>query len=294
MVFPSSSCHNIAMEIYIVHAFTDKVFGGNPAGVVLLSHEEAFPETNVCIKIAAELRYSETVFIKKEEHFTLRYFTPTDEVPLCGHATIAASHILLKKHPSLNNTTFLIDTLSGLLPITIEDSFIWMTMGKPEIRDFVFSKSLENDLYKIMGIKNPDLPLKPKIVSTGLADIILPVKDVNEITPDYHKLSRFSKDLDVVGVHAFSQGEGEVTCHTRNFAPLYGIPEEAATGTASGALTYYLYDQGLIEKNSSCLFLQGEAMKRPSLIKTRIKNEDAITIETGGKAVVFQEGKLNL
>ena len=78
------------MRYYIVDAFTDRPFGGNPAGVVLLG-EEAFPDESLMIKVAAELRYSETAFVQRlsATEYHLRYFTPKAEVELCGHATIA-------------------------------------------------------------------------------------------------------------------------------------------------------------------------------------------------------------
>ena len=80
------------MKLYIIDAFAEEIFGGNPAGVVILPELEDFPPPEVMIRTAAELRYSETVFIQKKEdrQFVARYFTPSDEVDLCGHATIAA------------------------------------------------------------------------------------------------------------------------------------------------------------------------------------------------------------
>ena len=80
------------MDFFIVDAFTSESFGGNPAGVVLLERGQSFPPEVLMTKVAAELRYSETAFVQPcgDGHFTLRYFTPTGEVDLCGHATIAA------------------------------------------------------------------------------------------------------------------------------------------------------------------------------------------------------------
>ena len=78
------------MKIYVVDAFTDVIFGGNPAGVVILPEGADFPDDETCVKTAAEMRYSETAFIKRlgEKEFNIRYFTPAAEVELCGHATI--------------------------------------------------------------------------------------------------------------------------------------------------------------------------------------------------------------
>ena len=83
------------MRYFVVDAFTDQPFGGNPAGVVLLESDQ-FPEEKLMLQIAAELRYSETAFIRRhsDKEFTIRYFTPKAEVELCGHATIASLYLL--------------------------------------------------------------------------------------------------------------------------------------------------------------------------------------------------------
>ena len=82
------------MRYFIVDAFTDRPFGGNPAGVVLLEGD-TFPSEEMMRRIAAELRYSETAFIRRHsaQEFTIRYFTPKAEVELCGHATIASFYL---------------------------------------------------------------------------------------------------------------------------------------------------------------------------------------------------------
>ncbi len=88
-----------------------------------------------------------------------------------------------------------------------------------------------------------DTDMVPKMVSTGLPDILMPVQDEEElekIDPDFKALTDLSKSYEVVGVHAFTISNKDGKIHARNFAPLYDIDEEAATGTANGALTYYL------------------------------------------------------
>jgi len=83
------------MKYFVVDAFTDQLFGGNPAGVVLLE-SDTFPKKELMLKVAAELRYTETAFIRRHsaQEFTIRYFTPKAEVDLCGHATIASFFML--------------------------------------------------------------------------------------------------------------------------------------------------------------------------------------------------------
>lgn len=123
--------------------------------------------------------------------------------------------------------------------------------------------------------KAKGLTLLPQIISTGLPDIIMPVacrEDLQHISPDFPALTVLSKQYDVVGVHAFTLDSLQgITCHTRNFAPLYDIDEEAATGTSSGALTYYGYLNGFVKNGDACRFMQGEKMGRPSAILSKFE-----------------------
>lgn len=313
------------MVFYIVHAFTEKLFGGNPAGVVILENDQGFPDSEVCLKVAAELRYSETVFIKpygsRPHHFYFRYFTPIEEVQLCGHATIGA-FIALNQEGLVDITgDYTIETLSGVLDIKMEDGFVRMAMGVPKTLGPVFSDDQVDELYKIMGTDSQGEVLKPQIVSTGLPDIMLPINSqekLNGLTPDFNALSKLSETYNVTGVHAFTLEGDDATAHTRNFAPLFDIDEEAATGTASGALTYYLYTHKIIGNHERCRFIQGEAMNRPSIIITNIHDnkpsvsvvipqdgchndsndgmewEKQIEIDVGGTAVVLATGEINI
>jgi len=119
------------MKYYIVDAFTDHPFGGNPAGVVLLD-SNAFPEEGLMLHIAAELRYSETAFIQRhsDNEFTIRYFTPKAEVDLCGHATIASFFMLHQKR--LASGQCLCHTKAGDLHIEVGEK-VMMQMAQPRI-----------------------------------------------------------------------------------------------------------------------------------------------------------------
>ena len=117
------------MKYYIVDAFADKPFGGNPAGVVLLE-DDAFPEEELMLNIAAELRYSETAFVRRHsvQEFTVRYFTPKAEVELCGHATIASFYLLHVK--GLASGQCLCHTKAGDLLIQTGEK-VMMQMAPP-------------------------------------------------------------------------------------------------------------------------------------------------------------------
>lgn len=294
------------MKFYIVDAFTDQVFGGNPAGVVMLEAGKEFPSDEVMRKTAAELRYSETAFIRpiNEKEFNIRYFTPAAEVDLCGHATIASFCALQAAGRIRDGHSYCNDTLAGRLNIEVNGGFVMMDMGQPSSFPRIESQEALQELYRIMGLSyekqgmvNKDVTktLLPQLVSTGLFDIMMPVASIEEleaISPDFPALSTLSDRLNVTGVHAFTVNCEDGAVHCRNFAPLYDIDEEAATGTSNGALTYYLYKNGLVNSNQETLFIQGEAMGRPSKIKSYLQEEnETIKIQVGGSAVILAEGE---
>ena len=293
------------MKFYIVDAFTEQIFGGNPAGVVLLPQGIEFPEDEIMVKTARELRYSETAFIKSlgNGEFNIRYFTPVAEVDLCGHATIASFKALLRAGLVNNTGKYINHTLAGTLKIAIEDKVIFMDMAAPVKNHEIEKQADLEGLYQIMGLSYQDqkakgLTMIPQTISTGLPDIIMPVvslKDLEVMTPDFSALSLFSKDHHAVGVHAFTLEGKDATCHVRNFAPLLGIDEEAATGTANGALTYYGFLNGFIQSGDNCKFIQGEKMGRPSEIYSRLEiHQGKALIQVGGEAVILAEGEINL
>ena len=291
------------MKLLIVDAFTQTIFGGNPAGIAILREDEDFPAYDIMRKIAAELGYSETAIIKQlgPKEFHIRYFTPTMEVDLCGHVTIASFVALLNLGLIEDNSVYVNHTLAGDLNIEVDNGFVMMDMATPvEIATIDEIPDL-TELYEIMGTSyDPaSIRLLPKIISTGLPDIMMPVAtraDLDEIDPDMKALSALSKRYDVVGVHAFTlEAEDGITAYVRNFAPRYNINEEAATGTANGALTYYLHLHKLIEPNGKCRMRQGEKMDRPSTIVTEIKTTDeGCLIKVGGSAKIVLQGEIEV
>lgn len=307
------------MKFYIVDAFTETTFGGNPAGVVILPEGSDFPSDETMVKTAAELRYSETAFIRRlnQKEFQIRYFTPAAEVELCGHATIGSFCALLYGGYIEDNSTYMNHTLSGDLNIVVKDGFVLMDMAEPVKINEISDPAALDELYQIMGLsyeeqKSKGVDLLPQMISTGLPDIMMPVAtqaDLAAIAPDFPALSKLSERYEVVGVHAFTlDGEGDAvktTCHVRNFAPLYDIDEEAATGTSNGALTYYGYLNGFVADGDDCRFVQGEAMNRPSVILSHLDVDCSADgceegsarpcfIQVGGSAVVLAEGEIHI
>lgn len=289
------------MKFYIADAFTDNLFGGNPAGVVILDDGADFPDAETMRKTAAELRYSETAFIRQlgDAEFQIRYFTPADEVDLCGHATIASFTCLRDAGLAKAGSVCLNHTLAGDLEIQVHEDFIMMEMGAPEHIATIDDKAALEELYDVMGLSYEPMELLPMIISTGLPDIILPVtsrEKLNGMKPDFARLTELSRKYNAVGVHAFAVCEdGKAAAYCRNFAPLYDIDEEAATGTANGALTYYLYLNGLAAGGQESDFIQGEAMDRPSCVSSVLMvTGDDVKIQVGGSAAILAKGEIFL
>lgn len=303
------------MKFFVVDAFTDQPFGGNPAGVVLVPEGGQWPDEAMMQKIAAELRYSETAFVQRTgpDAFRIRYFTTVAEVDLCGHATVGSFIALLDAGVVRPGATYQVTANAATLAVTVEDDRIFMDMATPELLSVIKDPEAA-ELYRVMGLNEADSQavldrewiLQPELVSTGLPDIILPVADratLARISPDFPALTALSEKYDAIGVHAFALGEGllgeecadreQPAAYCRNFAPLVGIDEEAATGTSNGALTYYLYKNALIDEGSESLFLQGESMGRPSKIYGRIAETEAgPAVRIGGGGVVLVRGEL--
>ena len=279
------------MRYYIVDAFTDRPFGGNPAGVVLLEGKE-YPAEGLMLNIAAELRYSETAFVRQdgEGEFTLRYFTPKAEVELCGHATIATFFLL--HHKGLANGHLLCHTLAGDLVIQTGEK-VMMQMAAPRIVATLADKDAQ-EAYRAVGFEGHRPPLPVQIAYSGLADVMLPlptVETLNTLRPDMDAIGALTRRLGAVSIHPFAFGDDGHTAHVRDFAPAYGVPEESATGTANAALTHYLAVHGIIASGDHT-FLQGEAMGRPSVVATRLSAEGVIYV--GGTAAIVAEGELHV
>ena len=145
---------------------------------------------------------------------------------------------------------YTIETNSGVLTITIKDDIIFMEQNKPRFYDVVSP----NEFIDCFDSKDIDNKYPIQIVSTGLKDILIPIKSeiqLHALQPNFEKIKEISKYYNVVGMHLYTFNDNRIIC--RNFAPLYDINEEAATGTSNGALACYLYEQHYLQKKSMYL-----------------------------------------
>ena len=296
------------IKVYEVNAFTDKLPGGNPAGVVLDSGKLSGEEMQ---SISREINLSETAFVEmiEEDYFKVRFFTPLCEVDLCGHATIAAFYLLgqmgyIKAEGKKKKLVYQ-ETKAGKLEVELyfeKDKIKEVLMEQSRPRKLGIIGSLDR-LANIMGIRIEDIGIEeervyPEIVSTGLKDIIVPIKTketLDNLNINMEGLKKYSQELKVVGIHAFYLPKCDSKdVYTRNFAPAVGIDEESATGTSNGALIFFLKDKKLIKGNNITSH-QGENMGRPSQIQCKIiKENDVYAIKVGGKAVIINSRIINI
>ncbi|RED54910.1 PhzF family phenazine biosynthesis protein [Cohnella lupini] len=295
------------LEIYHIDAFTDVSFGGNPAGVI---PEAGSLTTEEMQKIAGELNLPESVFLlppsRPDADYRVRYFTPTEEINFCGHATVALSWLLAEKYGYLEKgDRVALETNVGLVPVEwiIENNRlarVSMTQLPPRTQEIDIS--IER-VAELVGIHPGDVddryPIR--LGSTGNWHLFVPVRTrsaIDSATPQLKELGRMNKELQVSTTHLFTfDMHGEFDLYTRDFAPAIGIAEDPVTGAANGALAGYLYLEGILpEMEQTRLKVgQGHAIGRPgTLYITVTPQETAPRIEVAGSAVITIEGLITI
>ncbi|WP_128905248.1 PhzF family phenazine biosynthesis protein [Halorubrum amylolyticum] len=305
----------------LVDAFADEPLAGNVAVVV---PDAAGLSDDQMGRIAAEVGASETAFLRSPDDSTddrLRYFTPSTEVDLCGHATIATYGALFAEG-AIDAGDRTLRTNVGDLEISIDDDgSVWMRQNPPTVdvietaeggdgggdgpvRDGAGEPDLDvNRLGDALGIDpaalrdvGADLPVA--VASTGLPWLVVPVnflERLGEAEPDMAAIEDISAAHDAAGVYAFTFDAigAESTLHGRAFAPAVGVPEDPVTGTASGAVGAYLREVGAFDGHfpDELRFEQGHFIDRPGHVRVRVSGD---AVRVGGRAVVSLEGELRV
>lgn len=267
-------------------SFSKNETGGNKAGVVLNADNLDEPSM---MQIANRVGYSETAFVMKSDiaDYNVRFFTPVKEVDLCGHATIAVFN-LLKQLDIIEGGTYHQETKAGVLEVKVNAEDVYMEQNQPVFYDIITKDHMKHCFNNFMMDYISELPIQ--VVSTGVKDIMLPIKSLKillSLEPDLEVIKKISDEFNVTGIHAFSLDTyDDNNAHCRNFAPLYGIDEESATGTSNGALACYLYNFNN-DKVNRFTFEQGYVMNEPSEINVElnVKDDKISRVYVGGKAV---------
>ncbi|MFB7517337.1 PhzF family phenazine biosynthesis protein [Streptomyces sp. NPDC056144] len=268
------------MRIRIVDAFTDQPFSGNPAGVLLL---DSFPDDTWLRKVAAEVNLSETAFAHPlpaggEADWALRWFTPTTEVDMCGHATLATAHVLHTTGTATGTVRFA--TRSGVLGATAEaDGTITMDFPTSSLTPVPVPEGLEQALgAEVLAVHD---------TAAHIGDLVVELRDeatIRALTPDIAALATLSSRGVITTAPAENPSRG-YDFASRCFFPAVGIAEDPVTGSAHTALAPYW--SARFGRDDLTGF-QGGA--RTGLVRTRLRGERTLL---SGRAVTVIEGDLH-
>ncbi|NLI20587.1 MAG: PhzF family isomerase [Clostridiales bacterium] len=295
-------------RLYQVDAFTREKFTGNPAGVI--TNADGLTDGQMQ-RIARELRHSETAFLFEPPDDTcdvrIRFFTPTREVPICGHATVAA-HYARARENALAATRVWQKTGAGILPVDIApvggDYRITMTQGTPAIEG-VLPEGAQETLAAALGVARRDIPERfpVAIATTGHSKVMVALRDpalLHGLRPDMARLAALSGEIGCNGFYAFTLHPGETPLiHGRMFAPAIGIDEDPVTGNANGPLGAYLVHYGLAEHDGALFAfqaMQGEALGRTGTMDVRVHVREGRPreVQIVGDAVIVYSAELTL
>jgi len=257
--------------IFQIDAFTTRRFAGNPAAVMPM---DRFPEDAVLQAVAAENNLSETAFLIREGgDYRLRWFTPTTEVPLCGHATLASAAVVMERlEPRRSRVVF--HSASG--PLTVSRTDVGYVMNFPARPSKPVSTP--QGLGETLGVA----PIE--VVADGFNYLALlesaPV--VRELAPDIAAIARFDRS----GIIVTAAGDGPYDFVSRYFAPAKGIPEDPVTGGAHCALAPYWSKR--LNKTS---FRAYQASRRGGEIICRLAGD---RVELEGACTFYLEGEVEI
>lgn len=295
-------------RVYQVDAFTREKFTGNPAGVV---PDAVGLSERQMQSMARELNNSETAFLfpgkPGEYDVHIRFFTPTNEVPICGHATVA-SHFVRAMLLGMENGRVVQKCGAGLIPVEVEKTDeghrVTMFQGPTTISE-PLAPEYRARLLAALGVTEEDLREDCPVTaaSTGAAKVMVGLKEESELhalKPDMEALKTLSGEIGFRGYHVFTIHPGqEPLVHARMFGPANGNNEDPVTGVANGPLGGYLVHFGLIPAEGdqvSFVAAQGEAMGRPGTMEVRVDIENGTHggVSIVGDAVVAFQTEIEL
>ncbi|MFC3892091.1 PhzF family phenazine biosynthesis protein [Lentzea rhizosphaerae] len=250
------------MEIFVVDAFTDRPFAGNPAGVVLLTEPR---DDDWMQRVAAEMKHEGTAFVTSDNG--LRWFSPTRELELCGHATLAAAHVLGGEQK--------FTTRSGVLTCVNDDGWVRM--------DFPADPSELTDPPIGLAEALPHATIKS--VARGRLDYLIELgsaAEVRSLRPDVQGLAQISSR----GVIVTAAGDGEADVVSRCFYPAVGIPEDSVTGSAHCTLASYW-----VPRLQRADLLAEQASPRGGFVRATLAQDRVLL---SGQAVTVLRGRLNV
>ena len=255
------------MKQYIVDAFTDKPFSGNPAAVCVM---DDWPSEESMMKLAMENNLSETAFIVKEQQgYHLRWFTPGTEVELCGHATLASAFIILNYY-NPNSDVVRFNTMSGLLTVKRNEDMYEMDFPRYDLQEI----PVTDDMEAAFGIR-------PKKALLGL-DLICVFETADDVRT-MHPNQKLLKNIDGRIQNATAIGS-DFDCVSRSFAPKLSIAEDPVCGSAHCQIADYWAKE--LNKTTINAY---QASKRGGFLHCELKPNNRIAISGNATLVAISE-----
>jgi PhzF family phenazine biosynthesis protein len=255
------------MKQYIVDAFTNKPFSGNPAAVCVM---ECWPDEVFMKKLAMENNLSETAFIVREsEGYHLRWFTPETEVELCGHATLASSFVILNYYEKESSEVHF-NTLSGELIVRRKGDLYEMDFPTYELKDIPVSDEME----AAFGVR----PIKA-VLGLDLVCVFENEDIIRTMKPDFQLLMKLEGRIQNV-----TAAGREVDCVSRSFAPKLGIAEDPVCGSAHCQIADYWARQ--LDKKEIDAY---QASKRGGFLHCKLLGNGRIAISGEASVVAVSE-----
>jgi PhzF family phenazine biosynthesis protein len=306
------------VDIKLFDSFSDRLFGGNVAGVVA---EAGGLDDGDMQKIACEIAAPVTGFASTlgPNEFDARFFTPKREIDMCGHVVVALFTQLAEDgdlageekldRGSAGAIRARLRTKAGPVDVEVrrQDGQTDLVMMRQKRPAFQSCEVDPRDMASLLGVSpdaiEPDFPIET--VSTGLRHLFVPVRSlevVKALSPDMKGLTELSRDLAVETVDAFALEtvHSGNSVHSRDFCPAVGVPEAPASGTTNGSLTCYLIRNGILAPGAggvvTVLAEQGYEIGRPSHVRceARVMDGEIIDVLVGGTAVRSMEGRITL
>lgn len=287
-----------SIKVYHYDAFSKKPNKGNPAGVVL--NGDDLTETEMQ-DVAFKVGFNETAFpiASDRADLRIRYFSPKQEMELCGHATMATIYALKTNGWLENKTELTIETNAGVLPIRItkneqKEIHITMKQALPQLKKFEGSR---HDLAKAIGIEEVDFDDELPITygSTGAWTLLIPIKSLdifNKMEPNNKVFSSILNEIPNASVHPFCLESyyEEADMHGRHFSSTFsGTIEDPVTGTASGVMGAYFakYIKKECDMPINLIVEQGQEMNKDGHMIVNVAENNEIEIT--GNAVYVKE-----
>lgn len=255
------------MKQYIVDAFTDKVFSGNPAAVCI--SEEWLPDETMK-NITRENNLAETAFaIERGDKYQLRWFTPEGEIDLCGHATLACAYVIFN-YIKKDSSAVVFETLSGELTVTKQGDFYEMDFPAYTLHSVPVTKQMTDAI----GAAPKEAYLGRDLLCVFENETI-----IKELTPNLEKV----KELDGLLLHVTAQGNN-VDCVSRTFAPKCNVPEDQVCGSGHCHIIPYWAEKQKKEKITAY-----QASERGGTLYCKMEGD---RVKLGGKAAVYSIGEI--